>query len=66
MASIKAAIRRWLGVTSDSYYPHRFVSMIHYRDSILAVDGNGDIYEMRMEWDGLPVVQLLSKNPIGR
>ena len=67
MKWMKRIIRNWLGVSGDAAYPHRFVSMMYWRDEILAVDGNGDIYQLiYREYDLPPYVQLMMKNPLER
>lgn len=68
MKSIKRFIRNWLGINQDSSYPHRIVSMVYWRDGIIAVDGNGDMYEMNPSfgYGDFPTIQLLQKNPLGR
>lgn len=68
MNSIKRAIRKWLGVTSESYYPYRFVTMVTWQDKIIAVDGNGDLYELKpygYTGDDF-ITTLMQKNPIER
>jgi hypothetical protein len=67
MKTIKRWIRNWLGVNGDSSYPHRFVCLLNWRDIVIGVDGNGDMYELRQHsYDGEMVVQLMMKNPLER
>lgn len=66
MRRLKRAIRNWLGVNGDSSYPHRIVTMITWHDKIIAVDGNGDVYDINFDWQGQPIIQLAMKNPLGR
>ena len=64
---LKRTIRNWLGVSGDSSYPHRFVTIVNYQDKLLAVDGNGDIYVVGQNYlTNSPAVQLLMKNPLER
>jgi len=70
MAWLKRAIRNWLGVSGDSSYPHRIVAMCYFRDDLIVVDGNGDIYKMNADIydpriDGF-VIELMQKNPLER
>jgi hypothetical protein len=67
MNMLKRAIRRWLGLNQDSTYPHRFVTLVTWRDHMYGVDGNGDIYEIEFGWyDSRDfTIQLLAKNPLG-
>lgn len=63
---LKRKVRNWLGVT-DGSYPHRIVTMINWHDKVLAVDGNGDIYELTTYGDFQgSVIQLVMKNPLER
>lgn len=67
MKWLKRAIRNWLGVNGDYSYPHRIVAMVNWRDTIMAVDGNGDIYELRQTFTNSdPIIQLMMKNPLER
>jgi hypothetical protein len=62
---LKRIIRNWLGINRDSSYPHRFVTLMYYRDDLVCVDGNDDIYRFRMNYDGNPeFVELVMRNPL--
>jgi hypothetical protein len=66
MNRLKRAIRNWLGINVDSSYPHRFVALTYWRDSLIGVDGNGDMYELRQDHLGQPTVELMMRNPLER
>jgi len=64
---MKRWIRKWLGITEYSGYPHRFVSLVYWHDHILGVDGNGDIWQLDFDYAAnIPTVQLLTINPLQR
>lgn len=64
MTTLKRMIRNWLGVTGDAAYPHRFIAFTTWHDRIIAVDGNGDIYELYEDYRRQPMTQLMMKNPL--
>lgn len=63
MKSIKRAIRKWLDI-GDSAYPPRFVAVTSWRDGILAVASNGDLYKLEYDYMGHVVTRLLLCNPV--
>jgi len=52
--------------TSDSYYqfPYRIVQLLAYHDFIIGLDSEGNLYEIRTDFNKFPSVQLMMWNPV--
>jgi hypothetical protein len=61
---LKRRIRQWLELTPSYTYPHRFISFVTWHDKLIGVDGNGDLYELSMGYTDLPIIQLMTRNPL--
>jgi hypothetical protein len=66
MKGLKRIIRNWLGLNGDYSYPHRFIQLMSWRDQIIGVDGNGDLYTLTTDYSGEMITQLMMKNPLER
>lgn len=52
--------------TSNTFvFPERLVQLINFQDKIIALDSEGRLYEMRPDYSGFMVIQLITENPIG-
>lgn len=51
---------------SDSSYqfPNRIVQLITFQDFLIALDCQGNMYEIRTDFNGFPSVQLMMWNPV--
>jgi len=63
MKWLKRKMRSWLAI-EPANYPHRIITMINWHDTIIVVDGLGDIYEMRPDFSGVMITSLLMQNPL--
>lgn len=69
MNRLKKAWRVLWGEDLGSQYPHKLIQLMYFQDSILGLDGNGDIYKIDTwpNYNGSSAsVSLWLKNPVSR
>lgn len=64
MNRLKKAWRILWGEDLGVSHPYRFVSLTYFRDDILALSGNGDLYQIHFPYSGVPWVELVMTNPV--
>lgn len=53
---------------SDSSYqfPNRIVQLITFQDFLIALDCQGNMYEIRTQYDGTTTIQRYMSNPLSK